>query len=158
MIEMKDKIFILKQKNIIKNLKENHMINYLITESQSIISYPHSFKILNSNFVNNENVELKKTDFDILKKEVFRKLILEGNENVYVYFYGGINDIAKFPIELFPLFIIKNKDIEKWLALIQQPNFYCLKFFNISLSKMVDISSLDNNEEDILSISTGTKS
>ncbi|MGN6934949.1 hypothetical protein ACTHS5_11060, partial [Neisseria sp. P0017.S002] len=73
-----------------------------------------------------------------------------------VYFYGGINDSAKTPIELFPLFIIKRKDISNWLELINKPNFYCLKFFNNKIDKIIDISLLDN-EENVLSVFIGVK-
>ncbi|MGN6917282.1 hypothetical protein ACTHTF_11120, partial [Neisseria sp. P0017.S004] len=71
-------------------------------------------------------------------------------------FYGGINDSAKTPIELFPLFIIKRKDISNWLELINKPNFYCLKFFNNKIDKIIDISLLDN-EENVLSVFIGVK-
>ena len=68
--------------------------------------------------------------------------------------YGGINDSAEIPIELFPLFIIKMKNISNWLELINKPNFYCLKLFSNKIDKVIDISLLDN-EEDVLSISIG---
>ena len=57
-------------------------------------------------------------------------------------------------IELFPLFIIKIKNICNWLELINKPNFYCLKLFSNKIDKVIDISLLDN-EEDVLSISIG---
>jgi len=63
-----------------------------------------------------------------------------------------INDSAEIPIELFPLFIIKMKNISNWLELINKPNFYCLKLFSNKIDKVIDISLLDN-EEDVLSIS-----
>ena len=57
-------------------------------------------------------------------------------------------------MELFPLFIIKIKNISNWLELINKPNFHCLKFFSNKIDKVIDISLLDN-EEDVLSISIG---
>ena len=59
-----------------------------------------------------------------IKNEILDFFAPEENDIAYVYFYGGINDLAEIPIELFPLFIIKMKNISNWLELINKPNFY----------------------------------
>ena len=102
--------------------------------------------------------ELLKENFSLsIKNEILNFFAPDENDIAYVYFYGGINDSAETPIELFPLFIIKIKNISNWLELINKPNFYCLKFFSHKIDKVIDISLLDN-EEDVLSISFGVNS
>ena len=127
-------------------------------DSEGIILYPDSSEIIDSIFLNHKNMELRKENSNfIIKKEILEFFETEQNSIAYVYFYGGINNSTKFPIELFPLFIIKVKNIDKWLELINKPYFYCLKFVNAKIDKIIDVSLLDNNGEDILSISTGIK-
>lgn len=92
--------------------------------------------------------------FQFTTKQILNFLTPEENDIAYVYFYGGINDSAKIPIELFPLFIIKIKNISNWLELINKPNFHCLKLFSNKIDKVIDISLL-GNEEDVLFISIG---
>ena len=155
MTALKDKIFTLKQNNLIKKMKENYFLNSLILNSEKFIPYPFSCEIINRVFVSYKSIELSKLNFSLsIKNEILDFFIPEENDIIYVYFYGGINDSAKTPIELFPLFIIKRKDISNWLELINKPNFYCLKFFNNKIDKIIDISLLDN-EEDMLSVSIG---
>ncbi|MBS0040658.1 MULTISPECIES: hypothetical protein [Neisseria] len=157
MTALKDKIFTLKQNNLIKKMKENYFLNSLILNSEKFIPYPFSCEIINRVFVSYKSIELSKVNFSLsIKNEILNFLIPEENDIIYVYFYGGINDSAKTPIELFPLFIIKRKNISNWLELINKPNFYCLKFFNNKIDKIIDISLLDN-EENVLSVSVGVK-
>ena len=100
-------------------------------------------------------LQFSKEKFSLsIKNEILNSFGSEENDIAYVYFYGGINDSAEIPIELFPLFIIKIKNISNWLELINKPNFYCLKLFSNKIDKVIDISLLDN-EEDVLSISIG---
>ena len=129
MTTLENKIFTLKQNHLMKKMKEIHFLNDLISDSEKIIPYPLSCEIINF-------------------------FAPEENDIAYVYFYGGINDSAEIPIELFPLFIIKMKNISNWLELINKPNFYCLKLFSNKIDKVIDISLLDN-EEDVLSVSIG---
>ena len=129
MTTLENKIFTLKQNHLMKKMKEIHFLNNLISDSENMFPYP-------------------------LSNEILKFLTPEENDIAYVYFYGGINDSAKIPIELFPLFIIKIKNISNWLELINKPNFYCLKLFSHKIDKVIDISLLDN-EEDVLSISIG---
>ncbi|WP_282822380.1 hypothetical protein [Neisseria subflava] len=125
--------------------------------SEKFILYPFSCEIINRVFVSYKSIELSKLNFSLsIKNEILDFFIPEENDIIYVYFYGGINDSAKTPIELFPLFIIKRKDISNWLELINKPNFYCLKFFNNKIDKIIDISLLDN-EENVLSVFIGVK-
>ncbi|WP_107863905.1 hypothetical protein [Neisseria polysaccharea] len=157
MTALKDKIFTLKQNNLIKKMKENYFLNSLILNSEKFIPYPFSCEIINRVFVSYKSIELSKVNFSLsIKNEILNFLIPEENDIIYVYFYGGINDSAKTPIELFPLFIIKRKNISNWLELINKPNFYCLKFFNNKIDKIIDIYLLDN-EENVLSVSIGVK-
>ncbi|HHK5609344.1 TPA: hypothetical protein ACQUJI_001807 [Neisseria cinerea] len=157
MTALKDKIFTLKQNNLIKKMKENYFLNSLILNSEKFIPYPFSCEIINRVFVSYKSIELSKVNFSLsIKNEILNFFIPEENDIIYVYFYGGINDSAKTPIELFPLFIIKRKNISNWLELINKPNFYCLKFFNNKIDKIIDISLLDN-EENVLSVSVGVK-
>ncbi|WP_301667251.1 MULTISPECIES: hypothetical protein [Neisseria] len=157
MTALKDKIFTLKQNNLIKKMKENYFLNSLILNSEKFIPYPFSCEIINRVFVSYKSIELSKVNFSLsIKNEILNFFIPEENNIIYVYFYGGINDSAKTPIELFPLFIIKRKNISNWLELINKPNFYCLKFFNNKIDKIIDISLLDN-EENVLSVSVGVK-
>ncbi len=157
MTALKDKIFTLKQNNLIKRMKENYFLNSLILNSEKFIPYPFSCEIINRVFVSYKSIELSKVNFSLsIKNEILNFFIPEENDIIYVYFYGGINDSAKTPIELFPLFIIKRKNISNWLELINKPNFYCLKFFNNKINKIIDISLLDN-EENVLSVSVGVK-
>lgn len=157
MTALKDKIFTLKQNNLIKKMKENYFLNSLILNSEKFIPYPFSCEIINRVFVSYKSIELSKLNFSLsIKNEILDFFIPEENDIIYVYFYGGINDSAKTPIELFPLFIIKRKNISNWLELINKPNFYCLKFFNNKIDKIIDISLLDN-EENVLSVSVGVK-
>ena len=157
MTALKDKIFTLKQNNLIKKMKENYFLNSLILNSEKFIPYPFSCEMINRVFVSYKSIELSKVNFSLsIKNEILNFLIPEENDIIYVYFYGGINDSAKTPIELFPLFIIKRKNISNWLELINKPNFYCLKFFNNKIDKIIDISLLDN-EENVLSVSVGVK-
>ena len=157
MTALKDKIFTLKQNNLIKKMKENYFLNSLILNSEKFIPYPFSCEIINRVFVSYKSIELSKVNFSLsIKNEILKFLTPEENDIAYVYFYGGINDSAKTPIELFPLFIIKRKNISNWLELINKPNFYCLKFFNNKIDKIIDISLLDN-EENVLSVSVGVK-
>ena len=157
MTALKDKIFTLKQNNLIKRMKENYFLNSLILNSEKFIPYPFSCEIINRVFVSYKSIELSKLNFSLsIKNEILDFFIPEENDIIYVYFYGGINDSAKTPIELFPLFIIKRKDISNWLELINKPNFYCLKFFNNKIDKIIDISLLDN-EENVLSVFIGVK-
>lgn len=157
MTALKDKIFTLKQNNLIKKMKENYFLNSLILNSEKFIPYPFSCEIINRVFVSYKSIELSKVNFSLLiKNEILEFFIPEENDIIYVYFYGGINDSAKTPIELFPLFIIKKKNISNWLELINKPNFYCLKFFNNKIDKIIDISLLDN-EENVLSVFIGVK-
>lgn len=157
MTALKDKIFTLKQNNLIKKMKENYFLNSLILNSEKFIPYPFSCEIINRVFVSYKSIELSKLNFSLsIKNEILDFFIPEENDIIYVYFYGGINDSAKTPIELFPLFIIKRKDISNWLELINKPNFYCLKFFNNKIYKIIDISLLDN-EENVLSVFIGVK-
>ena len=129
----------------------------MILNSEKFIPYPFSCEIINRVFVSYKSIELSKVNFSLsIKNEILNFLIPEENDIIYVYFYGGINDSAKTPIELFPLFIIKRKNISNWLELINKPNFYCLKFFNNKIDKIIDISLLDN-EENVLSVSVGVK-
>ena len=157
MTALKDKIFTLKQNNLIKKMKENYFLNSLILNSEKFIPYSFSCEIINRVFVSYKSIELSKVNFSLLiKNEILEFFIPVENDIIYVYFYGGINDSAKTPIELFPLFIIKRKDISNWLELINKPNFYCLKFFNNKIDKIIDISLLDN-EENVLSVFIGVK-
>lgn len=157
MTALKDKIFTLKQNNLIKKMKENYFLNSLILNSEKFIPYPFSCEIINRVFVSYKSIELSKVNFSLsIKNEILNFFIPEENDIIYVYFYGGINDSAKTPIELFPLFIIKRRNISNWLELINKPNFYCLKFFNNKIDKIIDISLLDN-EENVLSVSVGVK-
>lgn len=157
MTALKYKIFTLKQNNLIKKMKENYFLNSLILNSEKFIPYPFSCEIINRVFVSYKSIELSKLNFSLsIKNEILDFFIPEENDIIYVYFYGGINDSAKTPIELFPLFIIKRKDISNWLELINKPNFYCLKFFNNKIDKIIDISLLDN-EENVLSVFIGVK-
>lgn len=157
MTALKDKIFTLKQNNLIKKMNENYFLNSLILNSEKFIPYPFSCEIINRVFVSYKSIELSKVNFSLsIKNEILNFFIPEENDIIYVYFYGGINDSAKTPIELFPLFIIKRKNISNWLELINKPNFYCLKFFNNKIDKIIDISLLDN-EENVLSVSVGVK-
>ena len=157
MTALKDKIFTLKQNNLIKKMKENYFLNSLILNSEKFIPYPFSCEIINRVFVSYKSIELSKLNFSLsIKNEILDFFIPEENDIIYVYFYGGINNSAKTPIELFPLFIIKRKDISNWLELINKPNFYCLKFFNNKIDKIIDISLLDN-EENVLSVFIGVK-
>ena len=130
-------------------------MNNLISDSEKIIPYPLSCEIINRPFTHYRNIELSKENFSLsIKNEILNFFAPEENDIAYVYFYGGINDSAEIPIELFPLFIIKMKNISNWLELINKPNFYCLKLFSNKIDKVIDISLLDN-EEDALSISIG---
>ena len=157
MTALKDKIFTLKQNNLIKKMKENYFLNSLILNSEKFIPYPFSCEIINRVFVSYKSIELSKLNFSLsIKNEILDFFIPEENDIIYVYFYGGINDSAKTPIELFPLFIIKRQDISNCLELINKPNFYCLKFFNNKIDKIIDISLLDN-EENVLSVFIGVK-
>ena len=155
MTTLKDRIFTLKQNNLMKKMKETHFLNNLISDSEKFIPYPLSCEIINRTFTSYRNIELLKDNFSLsIKNEILNFFVPEENDIAYVYFYGGINDSAETPIELFPLFIIKRKNISNWLELINKPNFYCLKFFNNKIDKIIDISLLDN-EEDMLSVSIG---
>ena len=155
MTTLEDKIFTLKQNHLMKKMKEIHFLNNLISDSEKTIPYPLSCEIINRPFTPYRNIELSKEKFSLsIKNELLNFLAPEANDIAYVYFYGGINDSAKTPIELFPLFIIKRKNISNWLELINKPNFYCLKFFNNKIDKIIDISLL-GNEEDVLFISIG---
>lgn len=155
MTTLENKIFTLKQNHLIKKMKEMHFLNNLITDSEKIIPYPLSCEIINRTFTPYRNIELSKENFSLsIKNEILNFFVPEENDIAYVYFYGGIHDSAEIPIELFPLFIIKIKNISNWLELINKPNFYCLKFFSHKIDKVIDISLLDN-EEDVLSISIG---
>jgi len=143
MTTLEDKIFTLKQNHLMKKMKEIHFLNNLISDSEKIIPYPLSCEIVNRTFTPYRNIELSKENFSLsIKNEILKFLTPE------------INDSAKIPIELFPLFIIKIKNISNWLELINKPNFHCLKFFSNKIDKVIDISLLDN-EEDVLSISIG---
>ena len=158
MTTFEDKIFTLKQNNLMKKMKETHFLNNLISDSETIIPYPLSCEIINRTFTPYRNIELLKEKFSLpIKNEILNSFGSEENDIAYVYFYGGINDSAEIPIELFPLFIIKIKNISNWLELINEPNFYCLKLFSHKIDKVIDISLLDN-EEDVLSISFGVNS
>lgn len=155
MTTLKDRIFILKQNNLMKKMKETHFLNNLISDSEKFIPYPLSCEIINRTFTSYKNIELLKENFSLsIKNEILNFFVPEENDIAYVYFYGGINGSAGTPIELFPLFIIKIKNISNWLELINKPNFYCLKFFSNNIDKVIDISLLDN-EEDVLSVSIG---
>ncbi|HFC8826707.1 TPA: hypothetical protein ACFU11_002182 [Neisseria subflava] len=155
MTTLKDRIFTLKQNNLMKKMKETHFLNNLISDSEKFIPYPLSCEIINRTFTSYRNIELLKENFSLsIKTEILNFFVPNENDIAYVYFYGGINDSAETPIELFPLFIIKRKNISNWLELINKPNFYCLKFFNNKIDKIIDISLLDN-EEDMLSVSIG---
>ena len=155
MTTLKDRIFTLKQNNLMKKMKETHFLNNLISDSEKFIPYPLSCEIINRTFTSYRNIELLKDNFSwSIKKEILNFFVPEENDIAYVYFYGGINDSAETPIELFPLFIIKIKNISNWLELINKPNFYCLKLFSNKIDKVIDISLLDN-EEDVLSVSIG---
>ena len=155
MTTLKDRIFTLKQNNLMKKMKETHFLNNLISDSEKFIPYPLSCEIINRTFTSYRNIELLKENFSLsIKTEILNFFVPNENDIAYVYFYGGINDSAETPIELFPLFMIKIKNISNWLELINKPNFYCLKFFNNKIDKIIDISLLDN-EEDMLSVSIG---
>ena len=157
MTTLKDRIFTLKQNNLMKKMKETHFLNNLISDSEKFIPYPLSCEIINRTFTSYRNIELLKENFSLsIKTEILNFFVPNENDIAYVYFYGGINDSAETPIELFPLFIIKRKNISNWLELINKPNFYCLKFFNNKIDKIIDISLLDN-EENVLSVSVGVK-
>jgi len=135
--------------------ERNSFLNNLISDSEKIIPYPLSCEIINRTFTPYRNIELSKENFSLsIKNEILNFFAPEENDIAYVYFYGGIHDSAEIPIELFPLFIIKIKNISNWLELINKPNFYCLKLFSNKIDKVIDISLLDN-EEDALSISIG---
>ena len=140
-----------------KKMKETHFLNNLISDSEKFIPYPLSCEIINRTFTSYRNIELLKENFSLsIKTEILNFFVPNENDIAYVYFYGGINDSAETPIELFPLFIIKRKNISNWLELINKPNFYCLKFFNNKIDKIIDISLLDN-EENVLSVFIGVK-
>ena len=120
-----------------------------------VFNFNLQLSIINRTFTPYRNIELSKENFSLsIKNEILNFFAPEENDIAYVYFYGGINDSAEIPIELFPLFIIKMKNISNWLELINKPNFYCLKLFSNKIDKVIDISLLDN-EEDVLSVSIG---
>ena len=147
MTTLGNKIFTLKQNHLMKKMKEIHFLNNLISDSEKIIPYPLSCEIINRTFTPYRNIELSKENFSLsIKNEILNFFAPEENDIAYVYFYGGIHDSAEIPIELFPLFIIKMKNISNWLELINKPNFYCLKFFSNKIDKVIDISLLDNEE------------
>ena len=111
MTTLENKIFTLKQNHLIKKMKEMHFLNNLISDSEKIIPYPLSCEIINRTFIPYRNIELSKENFSLsIKNELLNFLASEENDIAYVYFYGGINDSAETPIELFPLFIIKIKN------------------------------------------------
>lgn len=51
MTAIKDKIFTLKQNNLIKKMKENYFLNNLISDSEKFIPYPFSYEIINRVFL-----------------------------------------------------------------------------------------------------------
>ena len=60
MTTLEDKIFTLKQNNIMKKMKEIHFLNNLISDSEKIILYPLSCEIINRTFTFYRNMELSK--------------------------------------------------------------------------------------------------
>ena len=63
MTTLEDKIFTLKQNNIMKKMKEIHFLNNLISDSEKIIPYPLSCEIINRTFTPYRNIELSKEKF-----------------------------------------------------------------------------------------------
>ena len=82
MTTLEDKIFTLKQNNLMKKMKEIHFLNNLITDSEKIIPYPLSCEIINRTFTSYRNIELLKEKFSLsIKNEILnffhqRKMIL----------------------------------------------------------------------------------
>ena len=111
-------------------------------------------KLENNSFIDKVRMNL---EFNVKDYQELLKILNEIKH--YTYNHNLIekrlaSNLYEIPIELFPLFIIKIKNISNWLELINKPNFYCLKFFSHKIDKVIDISLLDN-EEDVLSISIG---
>lgn len=103
MTALKDKIFTLKQNNLIKKMKENYFLNSLILNSEKFIPYPFSCEIINRVFVSYKSIELSKLNFSLsIKNEILDFFIPEENDIIYVYFYGGINDSAKNTNRIIP--------------------------------------------------------
>lgn len=50
MTTLEDKIFTLKQNNLMEKMKEIHFLNNLISDSEKIIPYPLSCEIINRTF------------------------------------------------------------------------------------------------------------
>ena len=73
MTALEDKIFTLKQNNIMKKMKEINFLNNLISDSEKIIPYPLSCEIINRTFTPYRNIELSKEKFSFLHQ---RKMIL----------------------------------------------------------------------------------
>ena len=108
MTTLENKIFTL-NRIINEKMKEIHFLNNLISDSEKIIPYPLSCEIIIVLYPY-RNIELSKENFSLsIKNEILNFFTPEENDIAYVYFYGGINDSAKIPIEVFPLFIIKIK-------------------------------------------------
>ena len=55
MTTLEDKIFTLKQNNLMKKMKEIHFLNNLISDSEKIIPYPLSYEIINRTFTSSYN-------------------------------------------------------------------------------------------------------
>ena len=82
MTTLEDKIFTLKQKHLMKKMKEIHFLNNLISDSEKTIPYPLSCEIINRTFTPYRNIELSKENFSLsIKNEILnffhqRKMIL----------------------------------------------------------------------------------
>ncbi len=79
MATLEDRIFTLKQNNLMKKMKEIHFLNNLITDSEKIIPYPLSCEIINRTFTPYRNIELlKENDSLSIKDEILNFFCTRG--------------------------------------------------------------------------------
>lgn len=133
MSRLQDKIFNLKQKQILEYWKGMPYLSELLNKADSIIYYPESDGILKK----------MSSNFDMYYYDVYRLIDrMEFKEPIYLFLYAKSH--IMFSESICPIFKFNSINNFCLRSLLNNPEVYCVKISNLSFSKIIDIDNIDN--------------